>query len=76
MISVRVDQISPTPSGLALGLTIRYGEDGPIRFARAEIPWNEWSPADRADTLAAFNRMIGDTLAAEREYEAPQEPLF
>lgn len=71
MLKVTVEKISPSPSGLVMGLRIEYGKDGPIRFAQASIPWAEWSREDRANTLAAFNRMVGDTMAAE----PAEEPL-
>lgn len=72
MIEVTANTISPSPSGLVVGLTISYSENGPIRFAQARIPWSAFSKEDRAEVLVQFNRMIGEVLAAE----PVDEPLF
>lgn len=72
MIEVSVDKIAPSPSGLRLGCVIRYGKDGPVRFAQAVIPWAAFGRETRAELLAVFNRMVADTMAEE----PAEDPLF
>lgn len=72
MLEVTVDKITTSPSGLRLGLVIRYGKDGPVRFAQGVIPWTAFGHVDRAEILRRFDRMVGDALAGE----PADEPLF
>lgn len=65
-----VTKIVPSPSGLGVALRIQYGKDGPIRFASVSIPWDAFGSEARAEILHRFDRLVGDTLAAE-----PEEPL-
>jgi hypothetical protein len=37
MLTVHVEKIVPTRDSLRLGLVVRYGEGGPVRFAQAVI---------------------------------------
>lgn len=71
MIKVVVDKISPSPSGLVCGLIVHYGQEGPIRFAQAVIPWTAFDKDDRAEVLKRFDRLVGDALAAEPDDALP-----
>lgn len=68
MISVEVDQISPTKDGLRLGCVVRYGEGGPVRFVEAFLPYDVIDKPARASLIEAFN-------AAQVEW-LDSEPLF
>lgn len=37
MLTVDINQIVPTKDRLSLGLTVRYGEGGPVRFVQAHL---------------------------------------
>lgn len=68
MIRIDVDQASPSPSGLRLGLTVRYGKDGPVRFAQAWVPWDLLTGEVVAAIGAAHNRAL--------DREPDDVPLF
>lgn len=65
MIKVEISQIAPLPSGLRFGLVIRYSDNGPVRFAEAELPWRAIAKHDRAMILAEFNRVVDEAMDAE-----------
>lgn len=65
MLEVEIDRIVPSPSGLRFGLIVRYGKDGPVRFAAATLPWRAFTSDVRVEMLDRFNRMVDDTLAEE-----------
>ena len=72
MLTVDISQIVPTKDRLSFGLTIRYGENGPVRFCQARLDDDvlDWQ------TLTAMaewiNRQVERHLDREedlREYE-------
>lgn len=68
MIQVEVDTISPSEHGLAIGCTVRFGDDGPVRFVKALVPRDLFDPEVRAELLMLFNAL------ATEHYDT--EPLF
>lgn len=70
-MEVTVTKVLPTPSGLGMALRIQYGKEGPIRFARVSIPWTAFGSEARAEILHRFDRLVGDTLAAEPDDTLP-----
>lgn len=67
-IKVEVDKISPSDHGLALGLVVRYGEGGPVRFVQAYVPIDLFDAECRAALLVQWNRLVSSHFA--------EEPLF
>lgn len=65
MLKVEIDAIHPTPSGLRFGLIIRYSDEGPVRFAEANLPWHAIAKGDRALILASFNRVVDEAMDTE-----------
>jgi hypothetical protein len=39
MITITIDSLVPSPSGLVVGCVVRGPEDCWVRFAVAEVPW-------------------------------------
>jgi hypothetical protein len=66
--SIEVDQITPSLSGLRLGCVVRYGDEGPVRFCEAQIPWRVFTKDVRRELLSRFNAMVEQTIS--------EEPLF
>lgn len=71
MIEVTVDKIAPTSEGLVLGCVVRYGKEGPVRFARAVIPWSAFGMDTQREMVHAFAHARDLYLDTE-----PDEPLF
>lgn len=67
-LRVEVDQIAPSDHGLALGLVVRYGDGGPVRFVQAYVPVDLFDRECRAALLDQWDKMVA------RHIE--QEPLF
>ena len=72
MISVDVEKILPSPSGLVLGCIVRYGDGGPVRFVQATVPWAAFSKETRSEMLRAFDRLVDAWL----DEEPDDAPLF
>jgi hypothetical protein len=56
MLTVEVEKVVVTKSAVSLGLVIRYGENGPIRFAQAQLPLGLMTPHTLGLMLAAWDR--------------------
>lgn len=56
MLTVEVEKVVVTKSAVSLGLIIRYGENGPIRFAQAALPLGLMTPHTLGLLLAAWDR--------------------
>lgn len=67
-MKVVVDQIVPTPTGLALGCVIHYAEGGPVRFVQAEVDFRLFT----WEVMAAIGKGLNDAL----DREPLDEPLF
>jgi hypothetical protein len=65
MMTIEVDQISPSPSGLRVGCVVHYSKDGPVRFVGALIPWHAFGKDVRQEMLAVFNKIRDDFLDSE-----------
>lgn len=79
MLEVEISQIATYPTSLRLGLVVRYGKDGPVRFATAYV---DESTLDQDTVLSimqwatrAMNRAL-DAERAERETFDVDVPLF
>jgi len=70
MLTVEVEQVVVTKGRVSLGLVIRYGENGPIRFAQAALPLGLMTPHTLGLLLAAWDRQM------EREPLEEDVPLF
>lgn len=57
MLTISVDSISPSRSGLRLGGVLRYGEHGPVRFVEVVVPWPLFSKQVREDVSAQLARV-------------------
>lgn len=71
-ITVTVDKIHPTPSGLRCGSVIRYGADGPVRFVEVFLPYAAFDKDTRAALLVAFDKAVDAWMDAE----PADTPLF
>lgn len=77
MLSVECNAITASPSGIHLGVTVRYGENGPVRFARVDVPVELITTDVMDDFAALFVRLVNTYLDAERDTAAHmQDPLF
>lgn len=56
MLTVEVEKVVVTKSSVSLGLVIRYGQDGPVRFAQARLPLGLMSPHTLGLLLEAWDR--------------------
>lgn len=70
MITVTVEKVVVTKSRVSLGLIVRYGINGPVRFAQAELPLGLITPHTLGVLLAAWD----DEMA--REPAEDEIPLF
>jgi len=68
VISVEVDKISPSDHGLALGLIVRYGPSGPVRFVQAYVPVDLFDAECRLALLGLWDQMVRQHIE--------EEPLF
>lgn len=69
MVTVELQSLLPTPKGLVCGLVIRYGKNGPVRFAKAQMPWGALTWHVREEIMHQLGRLD------EREPEQ-DDPLF
>lgn len=44
-MKVRLDKVSPTPSGLVMGVLVHGPKDSWVRFALLEVPWASLDPS-------------------------------
>lgn len=70
MLTVDVEQVVVTKGQVSLGLVVRYGENGPVRFAQARLPIGLMSPPVLGQIMAAWDR------ECEREPQGEDTPLF
>ena len=70
MLTVEVEKVVVTKDQVSLGLVIRYGKDGPVRFAQAVLPLGLMSPPVLGSIMAAWDRVN------DREPVGDDIPLF
>lgn len=76
MLTVEIDRIVPTPSDLRFGVVIRYGENGPVRFAQVRIG-DEHLDWETMNALLAYAvARINRHLDSERECGSEDAALF
>lgn len=68
MMTVAVDTTSTSPKGLVLGATLRYSDDGPIRFLMIVVPWEVFSHETRVVLTERLNKWQDEVLE--------DDPLF
>jgi len=56
MLTVEVEKVVVTKDQVSLGLIVRYGKEGPVRFAQAKLPLGLMSPHTLGLMLAAWDR--------------------
>jgi hypothetical protein len=76
MLTVEIDRIVPTPSDLRFGLVIRYGENGPVRFAQVRLGDEHLTWEVLTALMEYVTTRVNRHLDAERECGEPQEALF
>lgn len=69
-MKITCSKLLPTPSGLMVGLVIRWPLGGPVKFGMLEIPWSEISPALLTEICRWYDREARDGEWLE------DEPLF
>jgi len=67
MLTVEIQQVSVTKDDVVFGLVIRYGKDGPVRFAQARLSEEVLSPAVLSLVAGWATRQINRMLDAEPE---------
>lgn len=67
MLTVDLNQIAATSDGLFLGLVIRYGDNGPVRFAQVRIEDDVLDWQALSDLTTYLNRQIARHLDRERD---------
>lgn len=70
MLTVEVERVVVTKGRVSLGLIIRYGENGPVRFAQAALPLGLVTPHTLGLMMAAWDREM------DREPVGEDIPLF
>jgi len=65
---VVIDQLVVTPLGLECGTVVHYQDGGPVRFVKAELPFDLFTPDVLAGLYDALNRAL--------DREPADEPLF
>lgn len=70
MLTVEVEKVVVTKGRVSLGLVVRYGENGPVRFAQAELPIGLMSPHTLGLILAEWDS-VNDRIP-----EPDDIPLF
>jgi len=65
MLTAEVEKVVVTRDQVSLGLIIRYGENGPVRFAQAVLPLGLMSPHTLGLLLAAWDRVQDQEPADE-----------
>ena len=67
MMKIDLNKVAVTPDGLFLGLVVKYGENGPIRFAQVRIEDDVLDWQALADLTTYLNRQIARHLDRERD---------
>lgn len=76
MLEVSVNQIASTPT-LRIGLVVRYGDGGPVRFAVASIEDDVLDLATLRDLEAWVHRQRMRLVSLEeRARDLGEDPLF
>lgn len=70
MLTVEVDQVVVTKGQVSLGLIVRYGKDGPVRFVKAGLPIGLLTPHTLGLILAEWDSVM------DRKPEPDDIPLF
>lgn len=71
MLEVEIERISPSPSSLRVGLVVRYGDNGPVRFAQARIDWDLFTPEVMGELLRHIDRLRAQHLDREPDDALP-----
>ena len=69
MLTVELSQIGSTPNSLRIGVVIRYGQDGPVRFAQLVVEDDCLSWQDLQTLVDWGVRQTNRHLDREREVE-------
>lgn len=76
-MEVEISQIAVYPTSLRLGMVIRYGKDGPVRFASAYVTDEVLSMEVVGEILTWCTRTMNRYLDTQREAEMDVDsPLF
>lgn len=70
MLTVTVDKVVVIKGKVSLGLVVRYGEHGPVRFVQAHLPIGLMPPSTLTALLSEWDRIH------EHEPEDLDAPLF
>lgn len=70
MLTVEVEKVVVTQDQVSLGLIVRYGAEGPVRFCQAVLPLGLMSPHTLGLIMAAWDRV------QDREPVGEDIPLF
>ena len=67
MMQVDLNTIAATSDGLFLGLVIRYGDKGPVRFAQVRVEDDVLDWQALTDLTSYLNRQMARYLDRERD---------
>jgi len=70
VLAVEVEKVVVTKGQVSLGLVVRYGKEGPVRFVQAHLPLGLVSPPVLGQIMAAWDREM------DREPLGEDIPLF
>lgn len=77
MLVVEFSQIATTPTSLRVGLVVRYGDNGPVRFAQLVIDDDALDGGALGDLTTWLNRQWSRHLDREADLNPEvQDPLF
>lgn len=69
MLTVDIEKIVPTSDSLRFGLTVRYGENGPVRFCQARLDDDVLDWKTLTAVAAWINRQVERHLDREQDLE-------
>jgi len=75
MLTVEFSQIAASPNSLRVGLVVRYGDNGPVRFAQLVIDDDALDWQSLQDLMQYSVRQVNRHLDREREV-LEDNPLF
>lgn len=74
MLKIELNKIAVTADGLFLGLVVRYGDAGPVRFAQVSVQDDVLGWQELQDLTTYLNRQVSRHMDRERDAE-PWEAL-
>lgn len=76
-MEVEINQVSTSPTSLRFGCVVRYGEDGPVRFASVVLHEDLLDIDDLKDLMRWAARQAARLIEDERKAaDQGTEPLF